>query len=289
MKKLLLALTLTISTMLSAGFGTSSLEQDTILTNPFNGKDQRFIIGTASETGSYHKAGTKLQNGLKGAFAATTDGSMQNLELLKDGAINVAFVQGDVYNLWLNSNPSYANKFTVLVTERTEHVQLIMRKGMTEDDLQKKGSKVFVGLQKSGGAGSYRNMQLLEPNYVAEPIFGDLDSIAITDLLNKKFDGIIRTFHLAPGDDISIKVLNNKDLYFADLDDMDLNDPITLNGETKPIYNFVKKDVEKGMFASSAKMLETKVYIVINNELTSRKQRAEIADLLATYKATLFQ
>lgn len=148
---------------------------------------------------------------------------------------------------------------------------------------------MFVGLQKSGGAGSYRNMQLLEPNYVAEPIFGDLDSIAITDLINKKFDGIIRTSFLAPGDDISIKVLNNKDLYFADLDDMDLNDPITLNCETKPIYNFVKKDVEKGIFASSAKMLETKVYIVISNELTSRKQRAEIADLLATYKATLFQ
>ena len=42
------------------------------------------------------------------------------------------------------------------------------------------------------------------------------------------------------------------------------------------------------MFAKSAKMLETRVYIVINNELTSRKQRAEIADLVSMYKATLF-
>ena len=68
MKKLLLALTLTISTILGAGFGTSSEDKDVILNNPFNGKQQRFMIGTATETGSYHKAGAKLQNGLKGAF-----------------------------------------------------------------------------------------------------------------------------------------------------------------------------------------------------------------------------
>lgn len=289
MKKLLLALTLTISTILGAGFGTSSEDKDVILNNPFNGKQQRFMIGTATETSSYYKAGTKLANYVKGAYAATTDGSAHNLDLLADGSINVAFVQGDVFNLWLNSHPSYASKFTVLVTERTEHVQLIMRAGMTEDDLQKKGAKVFVGLAKSGGAGSYKNMQLLEPNYIAEPIFGELDQLAINDLVNKKYDGIIRTSHIEPGNEFTLKVLANKGLYFADIDDIDLNDPITINGETKPIYNFTTQDVDKGFFAKSAKVLETRCYIVINNELTSRKQRAEIANTIATYKESLFQ
>lgn len=289
MKKILLLVLLIASTIMAAGFGTAQQEQEVLLDNPFNGKQSRFIVATASETGSYHKAGTKLSLALKGAYAASTDGSAQNLELLVDGKVNVAFVQGDVYNLWLNSNPSYANKFTVIVTERTEHIQLIMRKGSTEDDLQKKGSKVFVGLQKSGGAGSYRNMQLLEPNYVAEPIFGELDSISIQDLANKKYDGIIRTSHIEPGNEFSIKVLQNKDLYFADVDDSDLNDKITLNGEAKPVYNFTTEKVESGMFATKSKVLETKVYIVISNELTSRKQRAEVADIVATYKSTLFQ
>lgn len=289
MKKLLLALVLAISTMFGAGFGTSSEDKDVILNNPFTGKQQRFIIGTATETSSYYKAGTKLSNYLKGAYAATTDGSAHNLDLLANGDINVAFVQGDVFNLWLNSHPSYASKFTVLVTERTEHVQLIMRAGMTEDDLQKKGAKVFVGLAKSGGAGSYKNMQLLEPNYIAEPIFGELDQLAINDLVNKKYDGIIRTSHIEQGNEFTLKVLANKGLYFADIDDMDLNDPITINGETKPIYNFTTQDVSKGFFNKSAKVIETRCYIVINNELTSRKQKAEIADAIATYKESLFQ
>lgn len=171
MKKLLITLALTASTIFAAGFGQASVEQDVQLNNPFTGKQSRFIVGTATETSSYFKAGSKLSSNLKGSYAATTDGSGQNLELLADGSINIAFVQGDVYNHWINSNPQFADKFTVIVTDRTEHVQLIMREGMSEDDLQKKGAKVFVGLQKSGGAGSWRNMQLLEPNYIAEPVF----------------------------------------------------------------------------------------------------------------------
>ena len=289
MKKLLLAAILAASTMFGAGFGTSSEDKDVILSNPFTGKPNRFIIGTATETSNYYKAGTKLANYLKGAYAANTDGSQNNINLLIEGSINVAFVQGDVFSLWMNSHQAQASKFTVIATERTEHVQLIMRKGMTEDDLQKKGAKVFLGLAQSGGAGSYKNMQLLEPNYIAEPIFGELDQLAINDLVNKKYDGIIRTSHIEPGNEFTLKVLANKGLYFADIDDMDLNDPITINGETKPIYNFTTQDVSKGFFNKSPKVLETRCYIVINNELTSRKQRAEIADALATYKESLFQ
>ena len=289
MKKLILAAILAASTMFGAGFGTSSEDKDVILNNPFTGKQQRFIIGTATETSSYYKAGTKLANYLKGAYAANTDGSQNNINLLIEGSINVALVQGDVFSLWMNSHQAQASKFTVIATERTEHVQLIMRKGMTEDDLQKKGAKVFLGLAQSGGAGSYKNMQLLEPNYIAEPVFGELDQLAIVGLINRDYDGIIRTSHIEPGNEFTLKVLANKGLYFADIDDMDLNDPITINGETKPIYNFTTQDVSKGFFNKSAKVIETRCYIVINNELTSRKQKAEIADAIATYKESLFQ
>ena len=289
MKKLLLSLALTASTIFAAGFGQASVEQDVQLDNPFTGKQSRFIVGTATETSSYFKAGSKLSSNLKGSYAATTDGSGQNLELLADGSINIAFVQGDVYNHWINSNPQFADKFTVIVTDRTEHVQLIMREGMSEDDLQKKGAKVFVGLQKSGGAGSWRNMQLLEPNYIAEPVYGELDQLAINDLVNKKYDAIIRTSNIDPSNEFTMKVAATKGIKFTDVDDADLNDKIKLNGEEKPVYNFTTETWRKGFINSTVKVIETRCYIVINNDLTSRKQRAEIADVYRDFKVTLFQ
>lgn len=289
MKKLLITLALTASTIFAAGFGQASVEQDVQLDNPFTGKQSRFIVGTATETSSYFKAGSKLSSNLKGSYAATTDGSGQNLELLADGSINIAFVQGDVYNHWINSNPQFADKFTVIVTDRTEHVQLIMREGMSEDDLQKKGAKVFVGLQKSGGAGSWRNMQLLEPNYIAEPVYGELDQLAINDLVNKKYDAIIRTSNIDPSNEFTMKVAATKGIKFTDVDDADLNDKIKLNGEEKPVYNFTTETWRKGFINSTVKVIETRCYIVINNDLTSRKQRAEIADVYRDFKVTLFQ
>ncbi len=97
---------------------------------------QQYLL--TQKVSTYYKAGNKLISNVKSAYNATTDGSGQNLELLAEGSANVAFVQGDVYNHWINSHPQFADKFTVIVTDRTEHVQLIMRDGMTEDDIQKK-------------------------------------------------------------------------------------------------------------------------------------------------------
>ena len=290
MKKLTIAILLAVSTMFGAGFGTASQDQDVKISNPFTGKENRFMIATGTETSAYYKAGEKLKQNLRGAYNATSDGSGHNLELLAEGQVNVAFVQGDVYNYWINSHPQYASKFTVIVTERTEHVQLIMRDGMTEEDLQKKGAKVFMWFQKSGGAGSWRNMQLLEPNYIAEPVYGDLDQLAINGLVNKEYDAIIRTSHIDPANEFTQKVNATKGIYMTDIDDMDLNDKIKLNGEDRQVYEFATEVYNKNSFFSkSAKLIKTRCYIVINNELTSRKQRAEIADVYRDFKTSLFR
>lgn len=290
MKKIVLMLVTAFTVVFGGGFGTATTDTDVMLDNPFTGKQSRYIVASGTEVSAYYKAANKLVGNLKSAYNATTDGSGQNLELLAEGKVNVAFVQGDVYNHWINSHPQYADKFTVIVTDRTEHVQLIMRDGMTEDDLQKKGSKVFVGLQKSGGAGSWRNMQLLENNYIAEPVYGDLDQLAINDLVNKKYDAIIRTSHIDPANEFTQKVNATKGIYMADIDDMDLNDKIKLNGEERQVYEFVSEVYNKtGFLNKKAKVLETKCYIVINNDLTSRKQRSEVADIYRDFKVTLFQ
>ena len=289
MKKLIIGCVIAASTLFGAGFGSASNDPDIMLNNPFTNKQNRFIIVTGSEKSGYYKAGTKMVDSLRGAYNATSDGSGHNLKLLAEGSANVAIVQGDVYNYWINENSQFANKFTVIVTDRTEHVQLIMRNGMTEEDLQKKGAKVFVGMKDSGNAGSWRNMQLLEPNYVATPIYGELDQLAINGLLNKEYDGIIRTSHIEPANEFTQKVNATKGIYMADIDDMDLNDKIKLNGEDRQVYEFKTETYKKGFIDSSAKLIETRAYIIINNELTSRKQRAEIADMYRDFKVTLFQ
>lgn len=289
-RKLTIGCLILVSTVFGAGFGSASNDPDILLNNPFTGKQNRFIVVTGSEKSGYYKAGDKLASNLKGAYNATSDGSGHNLKLLAEGSANVAFVQGDVYNHWINENSQFASKFTIIVTDRTEHVQLIMRDGMTEDDLQKKGAKVFVGMKDSGSAGSWRNMQLLEPNYIAEPVFGELDQLAINGLLNKEYVGIIRTSHIDPSNEFTQKVNATKGIYMADIDDMDLNDKVKLNGEDRQVYNFTTEVYNKNnVFNKSAKLIETRCYIVINNELTSRKQRAEIADIYRDFKVTLFQ
>ena len=82
MKKLLITLALTASTIFAAGFGTASTDADVLLNNPFTGKQSRFIVVTGTEVSSYYKAGNKLISNVKGAYNATTDGSGQNLTLM---------------------------------------------------------------------------------------------------------------------------------------------------------------------------------------------------------------
>lgn len=119
--------------------------------------------------------------------------------------------------------------------------------------------------------------------------FGELDQLAINDLVNKKYDAIIRTSNIDPSNEFTMKVAATKGIKFTDVDDADLNDKIKLNGEEKPVYNFTTETWRKGLINSTVKVIETRCYIVINNDLTSRKQRAEIADAYRDFKVTLFQ
>ena len=86
-----------------------------------DGHKYQYVIATASRTGTYYKAGSKLAAQLPQAIAAETDGSIQNMDLLNKGIVNVAFVQGDAYNLWCNSHRAECStKFSVIETNHPE-------------------------------------------------------------------------------------------------------------------------------------------------------------------------
>jgi len=275
---------------MGSGFGSASTQIETKMLKAPDGQQYEFIIATAAASGSYHKAGLKLAKSLNSATAATTDGSYQNMELLEKGAVSVAFVQADVYNYYISKHPNSATLFSIVETERTEHVQLIMRKGGDENDLQQKGAKVFIGLENSGGAGSWRNIVALEDNYAAASVVtGPIDSITFSDLEVGKIDAIVRTSHMTTGDDSVSSVVNNKKIDFVNFDDGDLNDEFEINGVSKPIYEFTEVEVEKGLFNDKeVVVLETKVFAVISNKTTTRAQRAKIADKLKLYGNGLF-
>lgn len=295
MKKIvLLMFTLaTLSTSLFAGFGTSGNEKVKKLKGT-DGKKYEFLIGTASEEGSYYSAGQKLakllgktKKGKQAARAETTDGCGQNLELLDEGIVNIIFCQGDMAALRKAQDKNYfSNKLTMRI-DRPEHVQLIMRKGMNEDDLQESGAKVLTGLINSGGNGSWDNIVKLEQSYgKATVINGDIDDSALQDLEDGTIDAIVRTSYLNPKtDQLAKDIANNKKLYFADFDDKDLNDSIDLGNGSRPIYEFENREVAKGFFNDvEADVLRTNVYIIINKDLMTKKQRNKVIRIIKNKK-----
>jgi len=287
--KMISMLVLGATLVAAAGFGTASSEKIKMLTGP-DGKQYQYIIGTALKEGKYYNAGKKLAHVLNDAGAFESDGSWQNLELLNKGFINVAFVQSDVYNLWISKNKEAKQYLAVIPTNYKEYVHLIMRKGGDEDDLQEEGATVLIGLANSGGAGSWRNMVRLEDGYAkATPVVGPIDAIALNDLVEHKIDGIIRTSHITLDDDILQRVNKNDAIEFVDLDDSDLNDDIEINGKDEPVYNFVKVRTKDSMFGNKNKMLETKVFVIINTKLTTRDQRGQIIDKVTLFGNGLFE
>ena len=277
---------------LMAGFGTASKDKP-ILKKGSDGKEYKYVICTASETGSYYRAGKKLANLLNNtteiARAETTDGTIQNIQLITDGVCNVAFVQGDYLSYISGKDKSFFDNRAIIETDRKEHVQLIMRDGGTEDDLQVKGAVVYTGLIKSGGNASWLAIRELEDNYKkAKVVNGYIDISTLSDLKKGKINAIITTGHYEYTSKFSAMVRNFKGVNFVDFDDSDINDKIDFGDGKKPVYTFEKIKTSDGVFGSYVKVPTTKVSIIIDRDSMCRKQANYILNILSTQSANLF-
>ena len=250
------------------------------------GQKFQYVIGTASKTGSYYAAGYKLTKVLPQAVAAETDGSIQNMDLLNQGQINVAFVQGDAYALWCNSHRATCeNDLAVVETGHQEVIQIMSnpkKSGIEDDgDLQRKGVTIDVGPLNSGGSASWDNMVLLEPNFKkAKKITDDaMDDTVIFKVKENKVNALIRTATWDPSNQFVQKALRSG-LKFIDITDWDLNDKILINGEKKSIYKFIKVNIKyPGDFLSTKiKTIATQTYIVVNKKYLSRPQMNKLFD-----------
>lgn len=293
MRKVLLTAVLTAAIGANAvSFGTAS--KDVQKTINVDGKDFRYVIGTASKDGKYFTAGNRICNGVAQCVAADTDGSKQNMELLADGQINGALVQADAFNTFIENNPQYKDSLLAASLDATEQIQIVMLKGKTEDDLQSKNATIYVGPLKSGGAASWAAMSKLEPGYAKASVltdtFGSTSSIALNKLKSGEYTAIIRT-SMASADDKFVKQINeDKELKFVNVNDKDLDDSILVNGKNAPLYKFVKMTTEKGFISSSSvEVPETQVLFVFNKNLYSTAQLNEMLDNINLKKSGLFK
>lgn len=291
--KILVGLLLASTVSLHAvSFGSAANEKDKTIN--INGEEFNYVIGTASKTGKYFGAGTKLCVGIKDCVAADTDGSKQNMELLAQGYINGALVQADAFNTYLEANPQYKDVLLAADLGAEEQVQIVMKKGANEDELQSSKATIYIGPLKSGGAASWTAMTKLEPGYAKAAVISDTydatSAIALNKLESGEYTAIIRT-SMANADDKFVKaVQTNPNLQFVNVDDKDLNDTIKVNGKDEPLYKFVPMQTANGFFGGkSIETISTKVLFVFNKDMYSTRQLNEMLDNINTKKSGLFK
>jgi len=200
-------------------------------------------------------------------------------------------IQEDYLAFLEGKDKSFFDDKSVVTLERTENVQLIMRKGASEDDLQSKDAKVLVGLINSGGAVSWELIRTLEKGYAkAKIVNGDIDISALSDLDRGKVDAIIRTSHLDPTHDLLAQNIDKmKGIEFVDFDDAELNDEVNFGSGEKPIYKVVNSLIDKGIiYNTTVKTLETHVAIVIDKEKMNKEQKNKILKVITQNSNSLF-
>ena len=298
MKRVIISSLLALTLVTAGGFGTDEKKEPQFLKGS-DKKDYQYVICTAQKDGSYYQAGRKLKNLLGResksdkplASAETTDGSRQNYKLMNDGICNVIFIQEDYLAFLEGKDKSFFDNKSVITLDRTENIQLIMKKGSSEDDLQSKDAKVLVGLLNSGGAVSWELIRTLEDGYAkAKIVNGDIDISALSDLDRGKIDAIVRTSYLDPThDQLAQNVDKIKGIEFIDFDDSDLNDKVNFGDGEKPIYEIVDSTLYKGLlYDTTVKTLETHVAIVIDKEKMNKEQKNRIIKVITQNSNSLF-
>lgn len=280
------------SCLFAVSFSSSSNDMPKYIN--IEGKDFKFVIGTASKTGKYYAAGTRLCTGLSDCIAADTDGSKHNMELLANGLINGAIVQADAFNSFLENNPQYKDTLLASSLDAEEEIQIVMLKGKDEDSLQNKKAVIYVGQLKSGGAASWSAMTKLESGYAKAAVVSDTydatSAIAINKLKSGEFTALIRTSMANPDDKFVKKVQEDKEIQFVDVNDRNLNDSIKINGKDQPMYQFKDMVLSKGFFSDTkVEVPSVKILFIFNKNLYSTQQLNEMLDNIAIKKSGLFR
>jgi len=223
------------------------------------------VMATGSEKGVYHKIGSfflpKQLDGKMTIQCVNTQGSAENVQLLKDGRVQAAMLQMDALIL----NPDLEVEIVGLTHK--EYVHLITRKdGPSSISDFGKNNKIAVGRADSGTQITWNSFCKEDDSYKAVPTVPLAGTIALSKLSAGEIDGIIMVSGLRGGD--VMRANENKDFKLSKVDDWDFNDT---EYRGKKVYEFseispsVYPGLTPGMFAGSVKTITIPAVLVVSS------------------------
>lgn len=269
MKKIALLSTIALTAMLAACGNDGDKNEKT----KDEGLDTKIVtIATGGSSGPYNIIGTQLANEYTKEFdvnsrTQTTGSSVENLNLIEQNKVEMAFVMSDALSQALNGEVTFDKKLTnvsQIATLYPNVVQIVARKGAnikTIEDL--KGKKVAVGAQNSGVEVNAR--QLLEGHGIT---YKDLkvDYLGYAEAADGFGAGTIDAAFLTSGlPNASILELEQT----ADVELVSI-DPKKLSEISKKYNYFVEAEIPAGMYGNKEAIKTAAVpnALVVNSKMS---------------------
>lgn len=255
------------------------------------GENARYKVTTGSKTGTYFRVGLNLTGIVSGGHVLSSKGSVQNLDRLASGEADIAIVQLDALAWYANKKPAEAANIEVLGPLYKECAYMAVNcKGKIgdEDDI-KKGVTIAAGKKGSGSAVSWDYMRQLNTAYKDAAVVFQGGPRALGKLASSPdsgVDGVLWVIKPDISKNKSLKtVMKNDNLCMIDLDDYSLNNEFKPLG--KPIYEFMKIDIAKGLFNDKEITVPCVDAVLVARSDIDEELLDEVADTVLNYKASL--
>ena len=224
------------------------------------------LMATGGEAGVYHKIGTyflpKQLDGTLKVTCQTTQGSVENIKLLKEGKVQAAMLQMDA----LIMNPDL--EVEIVGVTHQEYVHLITR---ADGDIKsitdlKKNHKIAVGRADSGTQVTWSSFCKEDASYKEIATLPLSGTIAMSKLSAGEVDAILMVSGLRGGDAVRA---NNAGTYrLAEVNDWDFNDTMYRG---KKVYDFTKipsnvyPGLTPGLFAGNVETVGIPAVLVVSS------------------------
>jgi TRAP-type uncharacterized transport system substrate-binding protein len=124
-------------------------------------------------------------------------GSQENLRLLAEAEVQLAFAQADAYASWLAANPERQDDLLIVGRLADECVYVAVRTegpvrtlAQLEAPVEGRAPKIALGPADGGMSGTWRYLVGLEPGLAAAEVLHDGDTLALNQLAVGRFDAV---------------------------------------------------------------------------------------------------
>jgi len=192
-------------------------------------------IGTGKENGVYHSVAGKIlkqQLGKVPVSLVTSNGSLENLDRLKSGEIDIAFMQFDTL-----VNENLTIDFVVIKRMYPEYVHMIVKENGIDSitKLEAGKSKIAIGPDGSGTWVTWKSFCKSDKSYDGIATLPIGSTRALSALESGEIDAVLLIGGLGVGD--AMRAEKDRDKFkLANVDDWDFNNTMY---KKEKVYDFV--------------------------------------------------